>query len=115
MLNLDPVKTQAVAHQTRSAFAAFDVALVDATRLTGAFLDAAMDSGLTAGESQRILQRIHDSTSKLLEGRSDMLRATAMLTRCIEHSQISASEVGCPLGMAGEETPAAKPNLTLVA
>lgn len=40
MLNLDPIKTQAVADQTRQAFAALDTALVDAAQLTTAFLTA---------------------------------------------------------------------------
>lgn len=108
MLNLDPVKTQAVADQTRHAFAALDTALVDAAQLTSAFLAAAQGSGLTASESQRIIQRIHESAGKIIEGRSDMLRATALLTRCLEHSRIDVTAVGCPLGMdapAGDDSP----------
>lgn len=115
MLNLDPVKTQAVADQTKQAFAAMDTALVDAAQLTSAFLTAAQDSGLTASESQRIILRIHESAAKIIEGRSDMIRATALLTRCLEQSQMDVTAVGCPLGLdapAQEETPR---HLTLVA
>ncbi|MCP1468879.1 hypothetical protein J3E64_000550 [Sphingobium sp. OAS761] len=117
MLNLDPTKTQAVADQTKQAFAALDTALVDAVHLTSAFLTAAQGSGLTASESQRIIQRIHESAGKIIEGRSDMVRATALLTRCLEHSQMEVTAVGCPIGMTlkeqeNDQTPR---HLTLVA
>lgn len=115
MLNLDPVKTQAVADQTTQAFAAFDGAIIDTARLTSAFLAAADGAGLTASESQRIIQRIHESASKVIEGRSEMVRATALLTRCIEHSRHEVTAFGCPLGM-DDAAPVAVPNhLTLVA
>lgn len=114
MLNLDSTKTQAVADQTRQAFAALDNALVDAAQLTTAFLTASQGSGLTASESQRILKQIHDSATKIIEGRSDMVRATALLTRCIERSQHEVTAFGCPIGLELEqrETPR---HLTLVA
>lgn len=116
MLNLDPVKTHAVAAQTTQAFASYDSALGDAARLTTAFLTAAQDSGLTASESQRIIRQIHDSAAKLIEGRSDMVRATALLTRCIEHSNIEVTAVGCPIGMTlKDEQEEAPRHLTLVA
>ncbi|KQN04435.1 hypothetical protein ASE85_05180 [Sphingobium sp. Leaf26] len=114
MLNLDPIKTQAVADQTRQAFAAFDSALVDAAQLTTAFLTASQGSGLTASESQRILKQIHDSATKIIEGRSDMIRATALLTRCLEHSAIPVTSVGCPIGLELEQQETAR-HLTLVA
>ena len=63
MLNLDPAKTQAVADQTRQAFAALDTALADTAHLTSAFVAASQNSGLTASESQRILKQIHDSAT----------------------------------------------------
>jgi hypothetical protein len=103
VLNLDPVKTQAVAAQTRQAFAALDTALVDAAQLTTAFVAASQGSGLTASESQRILKQIHDSATKIIEGRGDMIRATALLTRCLEHSAIPVTSVGCPIGLEQEE------------
>lgn len=115
MLNLDTVKTQAVADQTRQTFAAMDSALLDAAQLTTAFIAAAQGSGLTASESQRILQRIHESAGKIIEGRSDMIRATALLTRCLEHSQIAVTAVGCPLGMDAPAQDEAPRHLTLVA
>lgn len=114
MLNLDPAKTQAVADQTRHAFAALDNALVDAAQLTTAFLSAAQGSGLTASESQRILKQIHDSATKIIEGRSDMIRATALLTRCLEHSAIPVTSVGCPIGLELDQQETAR-HLTLVA
>jgi hypothetical protein len=114
VLNLDPIKTQAVADQTRQAFAAFDSALVDAAQLTTAFLTASQGSGLTASESQRILKQIHDSATKIIEGRSDMIRATALLTRCLEHSAIPVTSVGCPIGFELEQQETAR-HLTLVA
>lgn len=115
MLNLDTAKTQAVADQTRQAFAALDTALVDTMQLSSAFLSAAQGSGLTASESQRILQRIHESASKIIEGRSDMIRATALLTRCLENSQMEVTAVGCPLGMDAPAQDDAPRHLTLVA
>lgn len=115
MLNLDPVKTQAVADQTKQAFAAMDSALVDAAQLTTAFLSAALDSGLTASESQRIILRLHESTTKIIEGRSDMIRATALLTRCLEQSQMDVTAVGCPLGLDAPAQDEAQRHLTLVA
>ncbi len=115
MLNLDPIKTQAVADQTTQAFASFDSALGDAARLTVSFLTAAENSGLTASESQRILQRIHEGASKLIEGRSEMIRATAMLTRCVEKSRLEVTSLGCPLGMDGAEPADTQRHLTLVA
>jgi hypothetical protein len=114
VLNLDPAKTQAVADQTRQAFATLDNALVDAAQLTTAFLTASQDSGLTASESQRILKQIHDSATKIIEGRSDMVRATALLTRCIERSQHDATAFGCPIGLELEQRETAR-HLTLVA
>lgn len=114
MLNLDPLKTQVVADQTTQAFASLDIALGDTARLTNAFLTAAQGSGLTAIESQRILQRIHESATKIIAGRSDMVRATALLTRCIEHSQHQITAFGCPLGMAETEVPVPS-HLSLVA
>ncbi|QGP79105.1 hypothetical protein [Sphingobium sp. CAP-1] len=115
MLNLDSAKTQAVADQTRQAFTAFDTALVDAAQLTTAFIAAAQGSGLTAMESQRILQQLHDSTTKIIAGRSDMIRATALLTRCIEKSQFEVTAFGCPLGMDAPAQDEAPRHLTLVA
>ncbi|EAT09581.1 hypothetical protein NYF14_00915 [Sphingobium sp. 10 DY56-G10] len=103
MLNLDPVKTQAVATQTRQTFAALDSALADAAHLTAAFLTASQDSGMTASESQRILKQIHESATKIIEGRSDMVRATALLTRCVERSQYEPTAFGCPIGLEQEE------------
>ncbi|MEC3912327.1 hypothetical protein U5A82_18160 [Sphingobium sp. CR2-8] len=114
MLNLDPVKTQAVADQTRQAFAAFDTALVDTAQLTTAFLTASQGAGLTASESQRIIKQIHDSATKIIEGRSDMVRATALLTRCLHASAIPATAVGCPIGLELEQRETAR-HLTLVA
>jgi len=114
VLNLDPIKTQAVADQTRQAFAAFDSALVDAAQLTTAFLAASQGSGLTASESQRILKQIHESATKIIEGRGDMIRATALLTRCLEHSAIPVTSVGCPIGLELEQQETAR-HLTLVA
>lgn len=114
MLNLDPIKTQAVADQTRQAFAAFDSALVDAAQLTTAFLAASQGSGLTASESQRILKQLHESATKIIEGRGDMIRATALLTRCLEHSAIPVTSVGCPIGLELEQQETAR-HLTLVA
>ncbi|KMS54684.1 hypothetical protein [Sphingobium cupriresistens] len=114
MLNLDSIKTQAVADQTRQAFAALDNALVDAAQLTTAFLTASQGSGLTASESQRILKQIHDSATKIIEGRSDMVRATALLTRCIERSQHEVTAFGCPIGLELEQRETAR-HLTLVA
>ncbi|KAA9013278.1 hypothetical protein [Sphingobium limneticum] len=114
MLNLDPIKTQAVADQTRQAFAAFDSALFDAAQLTTAFLAASQGSGLTASESQRILKQIHESATKIIEGRGDMIRATALLTRCLEHSAIPVTSVGCPIGLELEQQETAR-HLTLVA
>lgn len=115
MLTLDPVKTQAVADQTRQAFATLDTALVDAAQLTTAFVTAAQDSGLTAMESQRILKQIHESASKIIEGRGDMIRATALLTRCLEQSQMPVTAVGCPLGMDAPAVDDVSRHLTLVA
>jgi hypothetical protein len=115
VLNLDPAKTQAVADQTQQAFAALDVALVDTAQLTTAFLTAAQGSGLTAAESQRIILRIHESAAKIIEGRSDMIRATALLTRCIEKSQHAVTAFGCPLGMDAPVQDDAPRHLTLVA
>jgi len=114
VLNLDPAKTQAVADQTRQAFAALDTALVDAAQLTTAFLTASQGSGLTASESQRIIKQIHDSATKIIEGRSDMVRATALLTRCIERSQHEVTAFGCPIGLETEQRETAR-HLTLVA
>jgi hypothetical protein len=114
VLNLDPIKTQAVADQTRQAFAAFDSALVDAAQLTTAFLAASQGSGLTASESQRILKQLHESATKIIEGRGDMIRATALLTRCLEHSAIPVTSVGCPIGLELEQQETAR-HLTLVA
>ncbi|CAM8664148.1 MULTISPECIES: hypothetical protein [Sphingobium] len=114
MLNLDSIKTQAVADQTRQAFAALDNALVDAAQLTTAFLTASQGSGLTASESQRILKQIHDSATKIIEGRSDMVRATALLTRCVERSQHEVTAFGCPIGLELEQRETAR-HLTLVA
>jgi hypothetical protein len=114
VLNLDSTKTQAVADQTRQAFAALDNALVDAAQLTTAFLTASQGSGLTASESQRILKQIHDSATKIIEGRSDMVRATALLTRCIERSQHDVTAFGCPIGLELEQRETAR-HLTLVA
>ncbi|MES2157180.1 MAG: hypothetical protein V4512_05205 [Pseudomonadota bacterium] len=114
MLNLDSAKTQAVADQTRQAFAALDNALVDAAQLTTAFLTASQGSGLTASESQRILKQIHESATKIIEGRSDMVRATALLTRCIERSQHDVTAFGCPIGLELEQREMAR-HLTLVA
>lgn len=114
MLNLDPVKTQAVADQTRQAFAALDNALVDAAQLTTAFLTASQGSGMTASESQRIIKQIHDSATKIIEGRSDMVRATALMTRCIERSQHEVTAFGCPIGLELETRETAR-HLTLVA
>lgn len=115
MLTLDPSKTQAVADQTTQAFAAFDSAIVDTARLTSAFLTAAEGSGMTASESQRIIQRIHESTAKIIAGRSDMVRATALLTRAVEHSRIAPTALGCPLGMDDAQVADAPSHLTLVA
>ena len=114
MLNLDPVKTQAVADQTRQNFAALDSALADAAHLTAAFLSASQNSGMTASESQRILKQIHDGATKIIEGRSDMVRATALLTRCVERSQHDVTAFGCPIGLELEERETAR-HLTLVA
>lgn len=116
MLKLDSSKTQAVAAQTTQAFAAFDSAIVDTARLTSAFLAAAEGSGLTASESQRIIQRIHESATKIIAGRSDMVRATALLTRCVENSWIQPSALGCPRGMNEDGMAEPAPgHLTLVA
>ena len=115
MLNLDPAKTQAVADQTKQAFASLDGALVDTAHLTTAFLAAAQDSGLIAAESQRIILRIHESATKIIEGRSDMIRATALLTRCIEQSQHAVTAFGCPLGMDAPAQDDVQRHLTLVA
>lgn len=114
MLNLDPVKTQAVADQTRQTFAALDSALADAAHLTAAFLSASQNSGMTASESQRILKQIHDGATKIIEGRSDMVRATALLTRCVERSQHDVTAFGCPIGLELDERETAR-HLTLVA
>ena len=114
MLNLDPVKTQAVADQTRQTFAALDSALADAAHLTAAVLSASQNSGMTASASQRILKQIHDSATKIIEGRSDMVRATALLTRCVERSQHDVTAFGCPIGLELEERETAR-HLTLVA
>lgn len=115
MLNLDPVKTQAVADQNKVAFASFDVALADAARLTSAFLNAAQNSGLTASESQRIIRSIHESATKIIDGRSDMIRATAMLTRCLEQSRLNVSAMGCPIGLEADEATEVTSHLSLVA
>lgn len=114
MLNLDREKTQAVADQNREAFAAMDSALAQAAQLTAAFLTASQGSGLTATESQRILKQIHESATKIIEGRGDMIRATALLTRCLEHSAIPVTSVGCPIGLELEQQETAR-HLTLVA
>ncbi|MFD1106236.1 hypothetical protein [Sphingobium olei] len=114
MLNLDREKTQAVADQNRQAFVALDNALAEAAQLTTAFLTASQNSGLTASESQRILKQIHQSASKIIEGRSDMVRATALLTRCIEQSQHEVTAFGCPLGLETEQRESPR-HLTLVA
>ncbi len=114
MLNLDREKTQAVADQNRQAFVALDNALVEAAQLTTAFLTASQGSGLTASESQRIIKQIHDSATKIIEGRSDMVRATALLTRCLQQSAIPVTSVGCPIGLELEQRETAR-HLTLVA
>jgi hypothetical protein len=114
VLNLDREKTQAVADQNREAFAAMDNALVQAAQLTSAFLSASQGSGLTATESQRIIKQIHDSATKIIESRSDMLRATALLTRCIERSQHEVTAFGCPLGLEQDSRDTPR-HLTLVA
>ncbi|MET0371065.1 MAG: hypothetical protein ABW039_06780 [Sphingobium sp.] len=115
MLNLDPIKTQAVADQTTQAFSSFDCALSDAAMLTANFLTAAQGSGMTASETQRIIQRIHEGAAKLIEGRSEMVRATALLTRCLQSSQIEPTAVGCPWGMDAPAPVEAPKHLTLVA
>lgn len=115
MLKLDQSKTKAVAAQTTQAFASFDSALVDTARLTTAFLAAAEGSGMTAGESQRIIQRIHESAARVIAGRSEMVRATALLTQAVESSWIDFSVLGCPRGMADHAEIATPGHLTLVA
>lgn len=114
MLNLDREKTQAVADQNRDAFAALDTALAETAQLTTAFLAASKGAGLTASESQRIIKQIHESATKVIEGRSDMVRATALLTRCIERSQHEVTAFGCPIGLELEQRETAR-HLTLVA
>ena len=115
MLNLDPVKTQAVADQNKVAFASYDSALADAARLTSTFLTAAQDSGMTASETQRIIRSIQESAAKIIDGRSDMIRATAMLTRCLEHSRIPVTALGCPIGLEIDEKIEVTGHLSLVA
>ncbi|MGE4323808.1 MAG: hypothetical protein AB7E60_12380 [Sphingobium sp.] len=115
MLKLDESKTQAVAAQTTQAFASFDSAIVDTARLTTAFLAAADGSGMTASESQRIIQRIHESAARIIAGRSEMVRATALLTQAVENSWFDFSVLGCPRGMADRSEEEATSHLTLVA
>lgn len=115
MLKLDQSKTKAVAEQTTQAFASFDSALVDTARLTTAFLAAAEGSGMTAGESQRIIQRIHESAGRVIAGRSEMVRATALLTQAVENSWIDFSVLGCPRRTSGGLEEAPQGHLTLVA
>ncbi len=44
-----------------------------------------------------------------------MIRATALLTRCLEQSQMEVTAVGCPLGMDAPAQDDAPRHLTLVA
>lgn len=85
-----------VAEDTRSSFASYDRAILDAARLSVTMLEANGLSQIPARDSQIALRTIHESAGHLISARGSMVKLVGHLTAIKLRSDQAPMNVGCP-------------------
>lgn len=95
-MHIDGNAVRIVAQDTRSSFASYDRAILDAARLSVTMLEAGALSEVPAGDSQIALRAIHESTGHLLSARGSMVKLVGHLQAVKRRSNQAPMNVGCP-------------------
>ena len=101
------------AQDTRSSFASYDRAILDAARLSMTMLEANALSEVPARDSQIALRAIHESTGHLISARGSMVKLVGHLNSVKRRSDQAPMNVGCPgptpLGSLQDDASEAEP------
>jgi|JI71714CRNA_FD_contig_51_45647_length_820_multi_2_in_0_out_0_2 hypothetical protein len=95
-MHIDGNAVRIVAQDTRSSFASYDRAILDAARLSVTMLEATALSEVPARESQIALRTIHESTGHLISARGSMVKLVGHLNAVKRRSDQAPMNVGCP-------------------
>jgi hypothetical protein len=95
-MHIDGNAVRIVAGDTRSSFASYDRALLDAARLSMTMLEANGLSEVPARDSQIALRTIHESTGHLISARGSMIKLVGHLNAIKRRSDQAPMSVGCP-------------------
>ena len=112
-MHIDGNAVRIVAQDTRSSFASYDRAILDAARLSMTMLEANALSEVPARDSQIALRAIHESTGHLISARGSMVKLVGHLNSVKRRSNQAPMNVGCPgptpLGSLQDEASEAEP------
>lgn len=88
-----------VAEDTQSSVAALDVAVLMQSRMCASILEAATDSKLPIGTTQKLLESLADGLRTLVGSRSDLAAAIRELNVIQAKSNLRTTGFGCPNGV----------------
>ncbi|MDM7957528.1 hypothetical protein [Blastomonas sp.] len=114
-MHIDANAVRVVAEDTRSSFASYDLAILDAAKLSVTMLEANALSEVPARDSQIALRAIHESTGHLISARASMVRLVGHLNAIKLRSDQAPMNVGCPgeTPLAGSLVPAVPQELAV--
>ncbi|WP_446654686.1 hypothetical protein [Blastomonas sp.] len=95
-MHIDGNAVRIVAQDTRSSFASYDRAILDAARLSVTMMEANALSEVPARDSQIALRTLHESTGHLLSARGSMVKLVGHFNSVKRRSDQAPMNVGCP-------------------
>jgi len=87
-----------VASDTQSSVAALDLAVVSQSRMCASVMEAAGDSKMPIGATQKLLEAMTSGLQGLAVSRADMVTAVRELRRIQADSSLVEEYFGCPGG-----------------
>ena len=92
-----------VAADLQTVFGSVDLAILDTARLTISLMETEATSNITPARSQRVLDSIGASITKMIDSRKDMVSAHRTLIAIKGESNLDVVDFGCLTVGEGEE------------
>lgn len=87
-----------VAGDTQASIAALDAAVIMQSRMCSTVMEAATETGLPMGTTQRVLKTLVSGMNGLVASRGDMVSAVRELSHIQANSNLKTVSYGCPDG-----------------
>lgn len=95
MIHLSEAAGRVIASDVTTAFKATDEALLNSARLAMSVLEGTAESGMHPRTKQKLLETVHASYEKMLEGRKEIVQAHGQMVVIQRQSSIATVGYGC--------------------